>query len=198
MNREPYRAPQPASRGPASRPTASRPATAAAHQDEPSVAPVHRAPTVHHTAKAPKSRKKVIIPIIIAAVILLAIAGCIAWSKLRTASPSIDSSKYQAVFFTSGQVYFGRLHNLNDRYLKLTDIFYIQAQQSETGSEKDSKNPQETSTNQNNVQLIKLGDEVHGPEDAMIIERSQVLFYENLKNDGKVAQAIQQHESSKN
>ncbi len=44
-------------------------------------------------------------------------------------------------------------------------------------------------------QLIKLGEEVHGPEDAMIINRDQVLFYENLKPGGKVSQLIQNYKS---
>ena len=69
--------------------------------------------------------------------------------------------------------------------LQLTNIFYLQTQSSSS-----STNPQTTSTDSSSVQLIKLGDEVHGPEDSMVIEKSQVLFYENLKSDGKVAQSI--------
>ena len=40
------------------------------------------------------------------------------------------------------------------------------------------------------VQLIKLGNELHGPEDQMQITKDQVLFWENLKADGKVSKAI--------
>jgi ABC-type Zn uptake system ZnuABC Zn-binding protein ZnuA len=47
------------------------------------------------------------------------------------------------------------------------------------------------------VQLIKLGSEVHGPEDAMMIAKAQVLFYENLKPDGKVAQSISKYTGAK-
>lgn len=43
------------------------------------------------------------------------------------------------------------------------------------------------------MQLIKLGDEIHGPEDEMILSKDQVLFYENLKTDGKVAQSIEKY-----
>jgi hypothetical protein len=45
--------------------------------------------------------------------------------------------------------------------------------------------------------LIKLGNEVHGPEDSMVIERSQVLFFENLKNDGKVVDSINKYQNKK-
>ena len=96
-------------------------------------------------------------------------------------------------------MYFGKLEQAGGAYMKLTDIYYLQSQQSvgANASDKDSKNPQQTSTDQNNVQLIKLGDEIHGPEDAMVISKDQVLFYENLKSDGKVAQSIDKYKTSK-
>jgi len=96
----------------------------------------------------------------------------------------INTSEYQAVFFTNGQVYFGKLQSLSGNYMKLTDIFYLQ-------TSTDSSNPQQTSTDPSaNVQLIKLGSEIHGPNDEMLINRDQVLFFENLKPDGKVSQSI--------
>lgn len=119
----------------------------------------------------------------------LVVAG--GWYVLRGmfASSGIDSSKFQAVFLTSGQVYFGRMQVLNDNYIKLTDVFYIQADTAAA----DSQNPQDAnSDSSNSMQLIKLGNEVHGPEDAMIISRDQILFYENLREDGKVVQIIKQ------
>lgn len=105
---------------------------------------------------------------------------------------AIDSSRYQAVFFTNGQVYFGKLHPLSGGYMKLTNIFYLQ-----TKSSTDSENPQETDSEADpGVVLIKLGDEIHGPEDAMIISKDQVLFFENLKPDGKVSQTIKGYKPS--
>ena len=38
--------------------------------------------------------------------------------------------------------------------------------------------------------LQKLGSELHGPEDQMVINRDQVQFWENLKDDGQVVKAI--------
>lgn len=100
---------------------------------------------------------------------------------------AIDGNKYQVVAFANGQMYFGKLHAFNGEYMKLTDIYYLQTQDGKNGS---SENPQQTAANQNDIQLIKLGDEIHGPEDEMMISKDQVLYYENLKDDGKVAQAI--------
>lgn len=154
-----------------------------------------RATSSHHSSsKEKKSSRKPILPfLIILTVVLLGIIGWLAFSGLRNAGTGIDSGRYQAVFFTNGQVYFGKLAAFNDDYMKLTEIYYLQAQAGESGSE----NPQATNTDQNsNVQLIKLGEEIHGPEDEMIISKDQVLFYENLKTDSKVVQSIGQFKRS--
>jgi hypothetical protein len=77
--------------------------------------------------------------------------------------------------------------------MKLSDIYYLQAQ----AAANESENPQETSSKSSDVQLIKLGNEVHGPEDEMIISKDQILFFENLKTDGKVSDSIKQYQSQK-
>ena len=107
---------------------------------------------------------------------------------------------YQAVFLANGQVYFGKLSS-SGGYMKLTDIYYLQVtqalQQAATSDQTKNANPS-TTTGSNttpNIQLIKLGSELHGPDDAMYIPRSQVLFWENMKNDSKVVSAINQYKS---
>lgn len=153
---------------------------------------VHRTATPHHAAHQEKSKKRFLLLIIgLVIAIIVIVGGFFAWSKMQGAATAIDSGKYQAVFFTNGQVYFGKLTAFNSEYMKLTDIYYLQSQQSAETT--DSKNPQETSTDQSDVQLIKLGDEIHGPEDEMIVAKNQMLFYENLKSDGKVAKSIEQY-----
>lgn len=133
--------------------------------------------------------------IILAAIIVLGLGAWFAWSQLRPGAVAIDGSKYQAVFFTNGQVYFGKLQSKGAENMILTDVYYLQSQQAGQKTD-DSKNPQQSTSGQGDVQLIKLGNEVHGPEDEMIISKDQVLFYENLKNDGKVAQTIAQYKKS--
>lgn len=153
--------------------------------------PVQRIGGSHHVPKEEKSKKRFIVPIILVTVIVLFLVGWLVAISMRGGSNAqgIDSSKYQAVFFTNGQVYFGKLESFNDESMKLTDIFYLQTQDTAV-SEEGSENPQETAPDQGNVQLIKLGSEVHGPEDEMILSKAQVLFYENLKTDSKVTKTI--------
>ena len=40
------------------------------------------------------------------------------------------------------------------------------------------------------VSLVKLGCELHSPFDQMVINRSQVTFWENLQDSGQVAKAV--------
>lgn len=142
-----------------------------------------------------KQNKSTLKRIVLAAVLALTVAVVVLAGLLMYRSSvgvQIDSNKYQAVFFTNGQVYFGKLQQLNGGYFKLTNIFYLQA------AAADSKNPQATSPQSaSDVQLIKLGSEVHGPDDEMIISKEQVLFFENLKKDGKVTDSITKYASQK-
>ncbi len=191
MSSEPFRMPRPVSRDDNDQ---SEP------DDHPAEEPkkVEReSKTMNHTRNSfdSKSKKPFLVAAAVVLVLIVAAAGWMFWSKGSTGT-AIDGGRYQAVFFTNGQVYFGKLSMLNDKYLKLTEIFYLQAAQT---SAEDEKKLQKASDNvpSNNVQMVKLGEEIHGPQDAMVINRDQILFYENLKDDGKVVTAINQYKAKK-
>jgi hypothetical protein len=139
-----------------------------------------------HSAKGKKNNKLRNITIA-AAGLLVAIIAFVSWSFYQSSvTAHIDSAKYQAVFLTNGQVYFGKLQRLNGDYYRLNDIFYLQTKSAES-----STNPQETSSDKDSeVQLIKLGNEIHGPDDEMIMTKEQILFIENLKKDSTVTKTI--------
>lgn len=159
-------------------------------------APVPRSNGSQPTPHTPRNKQRKLKLAAIGAAVALGVGLLIlvGWFVYRSSTAAnIDSNKYQAVFFTNGQVYFGKLKSVNSGYMKLTDIYYLQAQ----ANESESENPQETSSQNSDVQLIKLGNEVHGPEDEMIISKDQILFFENLKGDGKVSDSIKQYQSQK-
>lgn len=131
------------------------------------------------------------ITLIIAGVVLLAAIIAGGWYAYRAVSPPlVEGSKYQAVFLSNGQVYFGRL-KLTSTYYVLSDIYYLQA--ADTPSTASSKDPDTTA---NDIQLIKLGTEIHGPDDQMVIAKEQVLFFENLKDDSTVVKSIKSYQDS--
>lgn len=101
-------------------------------------------------------------------------------------SPRFTTGSYQAVFLTNGQVYFGKVSDFSNRYVKLNDIYYLILRR-----ELQPQEPPVEGEQQPQFTLIKLGNELHGPVDEMVINRDQVLFIEELKSDGRVVQAIQ-------
>lgn len=94
--------------------------------------------------------------------------------------PNATNSEWQAVFLNNNQTYFGKLENVDFGYVKLTNVYYLRA----------GGNLQEGSIGADNVSLVKLGGELHGPEDAMYIRKDSILFWENLKSDARVVQLI--------
>ena len=98
------------------------------------------------------------------------------------------SDDWQAVFLSNGQVYFGKIKAASKKQVVLADIYYLQVvevplQTTQTGAGDVPKTQQE-------LKLIKLGNELHGPVDEMIINPDHVLLTERLKNDSRVVQAI--------
>lgn len=104
----------------------------------------------------------------------------------QTGQAAVKTNQYQAVFLTNGQVYFGKIKSITNDNIALNDIFYLQVQQ----SVQPDAQQKAASNEQQQLSLAKLGNELHGPEDSMYLNRQQVLFWENLKDDGKVVQAI--------
>jgi|SRR5690606_19056985 len=102
----------------------------------------------------------------------------------RQESRFVDTEKYQAVFLINQQLpYFAKITEMNSRYLAIEDIYYLSVNQQVQPKTDNDKQQQD-------IQLIKLGCELHGPQDRMIINKDQVVFWENLENNGKVAEAI--------
>lgn len=110
----------------------------------------------------------------------------------------VSEDDYQAVFLTNGQVYFGKLTEVDSTFYQLSDIFYLQVQQQVQPNGTEGTDPTTATTTPASgdaqTQLVKLGEELHGPQDAMQINRSQVQFWENLKSNGKVAEAIENYQ----
>lgn len=96
---------------------------------------------------------------------------------------------YQAVFLTNGQVYFGKASGEGGKVVTVKDIYYLRVQQAVQPAEGQQQQ-------QSSVQLIKLGNELHGPQDEMRINRDSILFIEDLKDDGRVVTAIKQFQAN--
>lgn len=154
-------------------------------------APTHPAPTsgsgrTKSTNQSKWGRIGVVAAIAAVVILLLGVIVFAASGGDNKEGGYVDTTKLQAVFLNTGQVYFGNIKTLNSRYIRLTNIYYLQT----------SSNGQSTSTSSSNsnVSLVKLGCELHEPYDQMIINQSSVTFWENLQDGGQVAKAVKTFE----
>ncbi len=90
--------------------------------------------------------------------------------------PSIGGARYQAVFLSNGQTYFGRYVDRIGTYVKIEDAYYIQ--QAAAG---DEAKPAES-------RLIRRGSELHRPHPYVLIPKTAILFVEDLRPDSAVGQ----------
>ena len=128
--------------------------------------------------------KLLVISLIVVSIAVTAFVGIAIFNGTEGESSLVKTDQYQAVFLSDGQIYFGKVTDVQAEYLVLEDIYYLQVEQ-QVQPEREGEQAAEPQ-----VSLAKLGNELHGPEDQMFISRLQVLFWENLKTDGQVTKAI--------
>ncbi|MCX6785830.1 MAG: hypothetical protein NTZ18_03205 [Candidatus Komeilibacteria bacterium] len=128
----------------------------------------------------------IVVVIVVILIGLFLVSKYTNWNILNVNKESAGATGWQAVFLTNGQVYFGQVTKENDKIIVLADIYYLQVAQSPQPAPEGQAAAQANS----NLSLVKLGNELHGPKDAMKINMSQVLFTEELKSDSKVVDAI--------
>lgn len=119
----------------------------------------------------PEPKKPVVSPWVLLIIVVIALLG-IGFAAKDKLFPKAKQERFQAVFLTNGQVYFGKLKS-GDKYSVMTNIWYLQ-----------------NGSSANQISLVKLGNELHGPMDKMEINNSQILIIEDLKSDSQVVQKI--------
>lgn len=107
--------------------------------------------------------------------------------KIKPLLGGAGNDYYQSVTLANGAVYFGKIQTFNGMTLTLTDVFYL----------KTVKQPIQSGIGQpavqNQLELVKLGNELHGPTDRMLITRRQILAIQKLRADSKVVLAINEY-----
>ena len=168
-----------------SQPAAARPAPGAT----PAGAPGNSSKPHKLGLSNPKWLRIMWVALLFGATFLVAAIALLLYFGGPKESNFIDNKKEQAVFLTNGQVYFGKVGDVNKSYLTLSNIYYLNVNQQVQPNQKDAAG---NSASNNSISLVKLGCELHGPVDRMVINRDQITFWENLKDDGQVSKAIAQ------
>ncbi len=104
--------------------------------------------------------------------LVFGIFGFDPWSDF----PAVPRDKWQAVFLENGQTYFGKLREEGKEYVVLREVYYLREAQSAEESA--------------NLNLVKLGGELHGPEDILYLRKDAIAYWENLKETSRIVDAI--------
>ena len=116
---------------------------------------------------------------LIVTALVVALGGFVALAYLVPQGERINGKGYQVVYLASGQAYFGKLQNTDGNYLVLDNAYTASDQ---TGTQDNA---------QSQTALVKVSEQVYGPEDSLSIKADQVVFWQNLRGDSKVVQAIE-------
>lgn len=137
----------------------------------------------HTTSRKLILKKERLVTYVAAFVAVLVIAVAVSWLLDNKFMQQIDKSSYQVVYLTNGQAYFGKLQNTGGEYLVMKEPY---AAQSVAPKEGDTQASAATTT------LLKVSQQVYGPQDSIAIKSDQVSFWQNLRSDSKVTVAIKQ------
>ncbi len=131
---------------------------------------------------------------IITSLIIIVLIGAALWFMgSRSSAEIVLNAEWQAVFLDNGQVYFGKVINVTDSTVRLEDIYYLQViNQPLQRTVEEGEQPAEQQAEQR-LTLFKLGNEIHGPEDTMFINKDHVILIEDLKEEGQVVRAIRDY-----
>ncbi len=137
-----------------------------------------------------KRRRNIRIGIWLTFLVMIILIVCFSFIIVKSNQTFVKKTDWQAVFLNNNQVYFGKVIKENKEVVVLKNIYYLQSAMSLQRS--DDKSLQQQG---GEFALIKLGNEIHGPEDEMFINKEQVMFIENLKEGSKIVKAIENYEN---
>jgi hypothetical protein len=117
-------------------------------------------------------------------IVLLLVIGMASFGFAR--SSKNNDTRY-AVFLTNGQAYFGYLDNPKSDFITLRDVYYLPpTERLQDGSSREGKK----------LSLRRLGSEIHGADGTMVINKNSVAFYEKMRDNSKINDAIKRYVES--
>jgi len=122
-------------------------------------------------------------------VLVLIFTGISLWQDgtVRNATQLIKyNDSYQVVFLTSGQAYFGNITEITNEYIIMENPFSIKVQQAQTD--------ESSQVSQSEIKLLSIEDEFYQPEGYMLIEKSAILFMEELTDSSQIVEIIKNYE----
>lgn len=90
-----------------------------------------------------------------------------------------SKERYFGVFLDNNQAYFGKISNKTSQYVKLRDVYYLRAPASTETQNEGAK-----------LDLVKRGQELHGPQGETLINREKIILIEEVGEKSQLMEAI--------
>lgn len=102
---------------------------------------------------------------------------------------------WASVTLSNGQSYIGHLEQYGPQTVVLFDAYYLQAVTDATTTEGVTDTTAadaatETAEPESNLQLISIADDLHKPFDYLIINRDQILYWQQLSQESPIVQTL--------
>lgn len=95
---------------------------------------------------------------------------------------AVDADRFQAVILTNDKVYFGRLSEAGELFLRLDHAYFLREIR-----ESEDADPVRA--------LLPINNELHAPENSMLIRRDAVVLVENLDEDSPLLDEIRRQQT---
>lgn len=96
-----------------------------------------------------------------------------------------------AVTLSNGQTYFGRLEKFGPRTVVLFDAYYLQVGETTTDPASDATTAEGDGSN---LQLKKLSEDFHQPNNYLVLNRDQILYWQHLSNSSPILEAMVEYQ----
>ena len=123
--------------------------------------------------------------VLIVVISLLVIAS--AFFYISTMRYTAFDRSFQVVVLDTGEVFVGKVAREHEDTIELTNVYYLPVSGEDLYS-------QEYNAIHGELSVVKIGNELHGPEDHMVITRGHVVYIQNLKEDSRIVAAIEEYE----
>lgn len=126
-----------------------------------------------------------VVLVVLVGVLVALIIAALLFYKTNTENGYVNTSTYQSVDInvngsTGGQIYFGKIVIMNSSYVVMDNVFYL-----------------EPGTSSNQFSLNSLTCTLYNPQNQIVINRSQIAFWENLSAKSQVVADINKWQTDK-
>ena len=119
-------------------------------------------------------------------VLIVFIATAAGFFTISTLKHNSFSASFQVVVLDTGEVFFGTVKKNSKSAIELSNVYYLPIDASDLFSPQFNSNEL--------FSVIKIGNELHGPEDSMFITKEHIVFMQNLKEDSRIVSAIEDYQ----